>query len=211
MRLNVPFLPLAVTIERRPFRPVPTLRGLMVVVLVLAVYLAVVTLPDRRARFARADREVRERMSPLLRAAEEDRTVEMDLRTQYEKDIACAEAEDAEAAKYPPASEEAQSHRTIAGLWRQAARRVPLSTAGESGQRAKAIGAYVAALEKALSESGGSLARIEGLARDLRNPPTSKEWVRLGIEDRIAKLQAKIQAERRDEMIRSIAASGSEP
>src|SRR5206468_13132472 len=39
------------------------LRGLMVVVLGLAVYLAVVSLPDRRARFARADREVREDVS----------------------------------------------------------------------------------------------------------------------------------------------------
>lgn len=99
MRLDLPFLPLAVTIERRPFRPVPTLRGLMVLVLGLAIYLATVTLPARRARFARADRQIREQVSLLLRAADEDRAEERRLRTQYEKDIACAEAEAAEAAK----------------------------------------------------------------------------------------------------------------
>jgi hypothetical protein len=183
----------------------------MFVILGLAVYLSAVTLPARRERFARAERQIRERVSLLLRAADEDRTTKRKLRTQYEKDVACAEAEDTEAAKHPAGSDEAQSHRVIAGLWRQAARRVPLSSADEAGHRATAIEAWVATLGKSRSEAEGSLARFEAVARAVRDWPTSKEWVRLGIADRLATLESEIRAERRDATTRAIAESDPGP
>jgi hypothetical protein len=122
MRVNVPLLPLAVSIERRPFNPLrSSLRGLMVVILGLAVYLAFVTLPARRERHARADRAIRETMALLARTAGEDREWERSLRTRYAKDLACAEAEEKEAAKFPAGSDDARSHRQIATLWLDAA------------------------------------------------------------------------------------------
>ncbi len=210
MRLNIPLVPIAIAIERRPlgpFRPRATVRGLMLVVLGLALYLGFVTLPAPRERHARADRAIREHMALLARTAAEDREWERSLRTRHAKDVACAEAEEEEAAKFPPGSDDARSHREIAALWLDAARKVPLATADFAGQRAQALEQWIKSLEESRRREEASLPRLEAFARRIRELPWKPVNLWGEIDQRINQVAAKVQAESKDKRIRNVLAS----
>lgn len=201
MRLPIPLAPLAITVqlERRRFgslRPRITVLGLLIVTAVLAVFMARVTLPARRARAEYALRIIGDHVALLNRAAEEASAREQDLRRRFAKCLADADKEEREAAKWPEGSENREAHRNLARLWYRAAGQVPLPFADLAARKSRALRSRAEAHQNELRLAGKSLERLEALARKAETQPDTPEWTRLELADQLAALKETMEAER---------------